>query len=226
MGDEAAVAAFARDLEEPRPDVHQAGPAAVDRFDLLPPAYTTALARLQDDAEPFGFDVVTEIVEAELGGQIRHLFAEFEEEPLAAASLGQVHRATLLSGREVVVKVQRPEAREIAREDMETLARLAGLADRHTQAGRRYGFEQLLAVPAFAGRAGLPPRGPQPAQVRRPDQALRPARGAARRWSTPPPGSSRWTGSRGARSPTSARSDCSTSTPGRWSTSCSAATST
>jgi ubiquinone biosynthesis protein len=145
MGDEEEAAAFARDLEELGPTYIKLGQLLSTRFDLLPPAYTTALARLQDDAEPFAFDVVKEIVEAELGGQIRHLFAEFEEEPLAAASLGQVHRATLPSGREVVVKVQRPEARDVAREDMEMLARLAGLADRHTEAGRRFGFEQLLA---------------------------------------------------------------------------------
>lgn len=144
MGDEEKAEAFARDLEQLGPTYIKLGQLLSTRFDLLPPAYTSALARLQDDAEPFGYDVVEEIVEAELGGQIRHLFADFEREPLAAASLGQVHRATLPSGREVVVKVQRPEAREIAREDMETLARLAGLADKHTEAGKRYGFEKLL----------------------------------------------------------------------------------
>lgn len=144
MGDEAKAAAFARDLEELGPTYIKLGQLLSTRFDLLPPAYTTALARLQDDAEPFGYDVVEEIIEAELGAKIRHLFADFEAEPLAAASLGQVHRATLPDGRPVVVKVQRPDAREIARGDMETLARLAELADRHTVAGRRYGFEQLL----------------------------------------------------------------------------------
>lgn len=144
MGDEAKAAAFARDLEELGPTFIKLGQLLSTRFDLLPPAYTTALARLQDDAAPFPFADVQQIVESELGGQLRHLFAEFEEEPLAAASLGQVHRATLPSGREVVVKIQRPDVREIAREDMETLTRLAGLADKHTQAGRTYGFEQLL----------------------------------------------------------------------------------
>lgn len=143
-GDEAMAAAFARDLEELGPTYIKLGQLLSTRFDLLPAAYTSALARLQDAAEPFGYDVVEEIVEAELGGQIRHLFADFEREPLAAASLGQVHRATLPGGREVVVKIQRPEARDLAREDMETLATLAGLADRHTEAGKRYGFEQLL----------------------------------------------------------------------------------
>ena len=145
MGDEQKAEAFARDLEELGPTYIKLGQLLSTRFDLLPAAYTSALARLQDDAEPFSFEEVEEIIEAELGAGVRHLFAEFEREPLAAASLGQVHRATLRSGREVVVKVQRPGAREIAREDMETLTRLAGLADRHTQAGRRYGFEALLA---------------------------------------------------------------------------------
>ena len=144
IGDAAKAEAFARDLEELGPTYIKLGQLLSTRFDLLPASYTTALARLQDKAEPFGFDTVREVVEAELGGQIRHLFAEFDPEPLAAASLGQVHRATLPSGREVVVKVQRPDAREFAREDMETLARLAGLADKHTEAGHRYGFEQLL----------------------------------------------------------------------------------
>lgn len=143
-GDEAMAAAFARDLEELGPTYIKLGQLLSTRFDLLPAAYTAALSRLQDAAEPFGYDVVEEIVEAELGGQIRHLFAAFEREPLAAASLGQVHRATLPGGREVVVKIQRPEARDLARDDMETLATLAGLADRHTEAGKRYGFEQLL----------------------------------------------------------------------------------
>jgi ubiquinone biosynthesis protein len=143
-GDEAKAAAFARDLEELGPTFIKLGQLLSTRFDLLPAAYTTALARLQDDAEPFTFAEVQQIVESELGGQLRHLFAEFEEEPLAAASLGQVHRATLPSGREVVVKVQRRDVREVAREDMETLTRLAGLADKHTEAGKTYGFEQLL----------------------------------------------------------------------------------
>uniref|UniRef100_UPI00356953C3 ABC1 kinase family protein n=1 Tax=Nocardioides sp. TaxID=35761 RepID=UPI00356953C3 len=145
MGDEEMAQAFARDLEELGPTYIKLGQLLSTRFDLLPAAYTQALSRLQDDAEPLDFEVVREVVESELGGQLRHLFADFEEKPLAAASLGQVHRATLPSGREVVVKVQRPHAREVAREDMETLTQLAGLVDRHTEAGRRYGFEQLLA---------------------------------------------------------------------------------
>lgn len=144
MGDQDKAEAFARDLEALGPTYIKVGQLLSTRFDLLPAAYTTALARLQDDAEPFGYDEVERIVEAELGGQIRHLYADFEREPFAAASLGQVHRATLRDGRPVVVKVQRPEARDVARGDMETLARLAELADKHTVAGRQYGFAELL----------------------------------------------------------------------------------
>lgn len=144
-GDEALAERFAADLEELGPTFIKLGQLLSTRFDLLPPAYTTALSRLQDDAEPVAFDSIRELVETELGGEIHDLFGSFDPEPLAAASLGQVHRATLRNGREVVVKVQRPDIREQAREDMETLARLAGLADRHTDAGRRFGFEQLLA---------------------------------------------------------------------------------
>ncbi|GAB3775200.1 putative unusual protein kinase regulating ubiquinone biosynthesis (AarF/ABC1/UbiB family) [Nocardioides ginsengisegetis] len=143
-GDVDEAEAFARDLENLGPTYVKLGQLLSTRFDLLPTAYTTALARLQDAAEPFPFEQVQEIVEGELGGQIRHLFADFDPEPMAVASLGQVHRATLPSGRRVVVKVQRPDARDQAREDMEVLAKLAGLADRHTGAGRRYGFGDLL----------------------------------------------------------------------------------
>jgi len=144
-GDEALAERFAADLEELGPTFIKLGQLLSTRFDLLPPAYTTALARLQDDAEPADFDDLREVVEAELGGEIGDLFGSFDREPIAAASLGQVHGATLRNGRPVVVKVQRPGVREQAREDMETLARLAGLADRHTDTGRRFGFEQLLA---------------------------------------------------------------------------------
>lgn len=143
-GDEALAERFAADLEELGPTFIKLGQLLSTRFDLLPPAYTTALARLQDDAEPVDFATVREVVEAELGGDVDDLFGSFEREPLAAASLGQVHLATLRNGREVAVKVQRPGIRDQTREDMETLARLAGLADRHTEMGRRFGFEGLL----------------------------------------------------------------------------------
>ncbi|WP_426245699.1 ABC1 kinase family protein [Nocardioides sp. LHG3406-4] len=145
LGDEEKAAQFARDLEAMGPTYIKLGQLLSTRFDLLPAAYTSALARLQDDVDPFPFEVVEEIVERELGAELRHLYADFDREPMAAASLGQVHRATLRDGRQVVVKVQRPEARDVVRGDMDLLARLAAMADKRTETGRRYGFEKLVA---------------------------------------------------------------------------------
>lgn len=136
--------AFAADLEAMGPTYIKLGQLLSTRFDLLPPAYTEALTRLQDSVEPFPFEQVREIVEDELGARIKDLFATFDEEPLAAASLGQVHRATTRSGRDVVVKVQRPDVRETVRGDMDALDTVTGLADKHTSVGRSYGLNQLL----------------------------------------------------------------------------------
>jgi predicted unusual protein kinase regulating ubiquinone biosynthesis (AarF/ABC1/UbiB family) len=144
-GDTDKAAQLADDLEAMGPTYIKLGQLLSTRFDLLPPAYTTALTRLQDSVEPFPFEEVREIVETELGAGLRHLFDSFDETPVAAASLGQVHRARTRAGREVVVKVQRPGIRETVRDDMEVLEKLANLADSHTGAGRRFGFARLLA---------------------------------------------------------------------------------
>ena len=136
---------LAADLEALGPTYIKLGQLLSTRTDLLPAAYLQALTRLQDRVEPFPFEDVQVIVEEELGVSIGNAFTDFEEKPLAAASLGQVHRATLRSGREVVVKVQRPGIRETVRDDMQALAKLAEFADSHTDVGRRYGFGHLLA---------------------------------------------------------------------------------
>lgn len=143
-GDPAAAARLADDLEAMGPTFIKLGQLLSSRVDLLEPVYIEALARLQDDVAPFSFAQVEEIIAEELQVRLSNLFATFDSTPLAAASLGQVHRATLRDGREVVVKVQRPGIREQVREDMEVLADLAGFLDRHTEVGRRYGFAQLL----------------------------------------------------------------------------------
>ena len=144
-GSQGPAEELAADLEQMGPTYVKLGQLLSTRVDLLPPAYTEALTRLQDEVDPFPYDEVKAIVEEELGVSISNAFTSFDEKPLAAASLGQVHRATLRSGREVVVKVQRPGIRETVRDDMEALARLADFADRHTDVGRRYGFGQLLS---------------------------------------------------------------------------------
>ena len=114
------------------------------RADLLPPEYLDALRRLQDDVEPFSFADVERVVEADLGVRISKGFASFDAEPIAAASLGQVHRAALRDGRPVAVKVQRPDIRERVAEDVATLHDIAEFLDRHTAAGRKFEFVQIV----------------------------------------------------------------------------------
>lgn len=141
---EADAERLAADLEAMGPTFVKLGQLMSSRVDLISPAYVEALSRLQDDVEPFEFEQVEDIVGSELQVRLRSVYAEFDPVPMAAASLGQVHRARLRDGREVVVKVQRPGVRERIRDDMEVLADLAALLDRHTDAGRRFGFADLL----------------------------------------------------------------------------------
>jgi len=142
--DPEAAACLADDLEAMGPTFVKLGQLMSSRVDLLSPPYIEALSRLQDDVAPFAFEEVEDIISSELQVRLSHLFRTFESTPLAAASLGQVHRATLRDGREVVVKVQRPGIREQVRGDMEVLADLASFLDKHTETGRRYGLAQLL----------------------------------------------------------------------------------
>ncbi len=135
---------LAADLERMGPAFTKLGQLLSSRVDLVPPEYIEALSRLQEEVEPFQFEDVQRIVEEELGGRMGQLFETFEREPLAAASLGQVHRATLPSGREVAVKVQRPGVREQVAQDLEVLLELATFLDEHTTTGRRYRFSDSL----------------------------------------------------------------------------------
>ncbi|MGA2176506.1 MAG: AarF/UbiB family protein [Verrucomicrobiota bacterium] len=135
---------LAQDLEKMGPTFIKLGQLLSTRADFLPPAYIHALTRLQDRIDPFPFEQVEAIVSGELGVRISKGFSEFEAKPLATASLGQVHRAAMLDGRMVVVKVQRPGIREIIAEDMEVLEEIAGFLDKHTQWGKRYEFGKML----------------------------------------------------------------------------------
>ncbi|HYG81892.1 MAG TPA: AarF/UbiB family protein, partial [Pyrinomonadaceae bacterium] len=99
------AAELSKDLEKMGPTFIKLAQLLSTRADLLPAPYLEALSRLQDDVEPFSFKEVEEIVTEELGVRISKAFALFEAEPVAAASLGQVHRAEMRDGREVVVKV-------------------------------------------------------------------------------------------------------------------------
>jgi ubiquinone biosynthesis protein len=135
---------LAADLEAMGPTFTKLGQLLSTRVDLLPEAYTTALARLQEGVEPFEYEQVEAIIEEELGVRMSRAFSAFDPIPLAAASLGQVHRARLPGGREVAVKVQRPGVREQVADDMEALEEIATFLDEHTEAGRRYRFSGIL----------------------------------------------------------------------------------
>src|SRR4029077_14054088 len=115
------------------------------RADLLPEPYLKALSRLQDKVKPFPYSEVETIVAQELGTRISKAFSFFDEHHLAAASLGQVHRAALRNGRPVVVKVQRPEIRKQIAEDFEVLEEIAAFFDEYTDSVRRYQFAKVLA---------------------------------------------------------------------------------
>ena len=135
---------LADDLEAMGPTFVKLGQVLAGRPDLLPQPYLVALARLQDRVKPFPYEQVEEIVMAELGVRISKAFSRFDIEPIGAASLGQVHAAALRDGREVVVKVQRPNIRQQIAEDFEVLGQIASFLDEHTEIGRRHRFVAVL----------------------------------------------------------------------------------
>jgi ubiquinone biosynthesis protein len=125
------------------------------RRDLLPPEAVDELGRLQDHAAPAAWEQVELVLTRELGDAVEAVFAEFERQPLAAASVAQVHRARLRSGAEVVVKVQRPGIRQVVERDLDIIARLARSLERGTRWGRPLGVRDLAAGFAAAVREEL-----------------------------------------------------------------------
>ncbi len=114
------------------------------RPDLIPKEWTVELSKLQDEVPPFSFMDVRKQIETELGHTLEDLFSSFEAEPLAAASIGQVHRAVLHGGEEVVVKVQRPDIEEIIKTDLEILHDLARLLEKHTDWATMYNLRDQV----------------------------------------------------------------------------------
>lgn len=143
-GGESRPEQLADDLEAMGPTFVKLGQVLSGRPDLLPDAYVKALARLQDKVTPFPLAEVEEIVSTELGARMSKAFSRFDPEPIAAASLGQVHAAALRDGRPVVVKVQRPNIRKQIAEDFEVLEEIAEFLDAHTEMGRRHQFLKVL----------------------------------------------------------------------------------
>jgi predicted unusual protein kinase regulating ubiquinone biosynthesis (AarF/ABC1/UbiB family) len=132
------------DLEKLGPTFIKIGQLLSTRIELFPPECLTELERLQDRVEPFSYEDVEQIIVSELGLRISKAFEDFDAEPIAAASLGQVHRAVLRDGRTVAVKVQRPGIRKQILEDLDSLEKVSELIDQHTTVGARYGFREMV----------------------------------------------------------------------------------
>ncbi len=113
------------------------------RPDLIPPAYITELSKLQDTVPPEPWEPIRQQIESELGESVEKLFADLKEEPLAAASLAQVHPATLHDGMPVVVKVQRPGIEEIINVDLEILQDVAQLLEGRIPLARIYDLPEI-----------------------------------------------------------------------------------
>jgi ubiquinone biosynthesis protein len=118
-------------IEELGPTFIKFGQMLSTRADLLPPEYQRELARLQDTVPPEPAHAINAILDEELGERRSQVFASIDPTPLAAASIGQVHAATLTDGTEVVIKIQRPAVRERIETDLAVLQHLAGWASRY-----------------------------------------------------------------------------------------------
>ncbi|HXI70221.1 MAG TPA: AarF/ABC1/UbiB kinase family protein [Verrucomicrobiae bacterium] len=120
-----------RACEELGPTFVKLGQLAAARTRILPPEFTDELAKLQDQVAPLPFSAVRSVIEEELKRPLTDVFDSVEEAALGSASIGQVHRARLLTGEEVVIKVQRPGIQKTVGEDLAILRQLASLAETH-----------------------------------------------------------------------------------------------
>jgi ubiquinone biosynthesis protein len=125
------------------------------RPDLLPPSYIAELSKLRDQLPPVPLAAIQAEIERELGHPLTDLFAEFDPAPLAAASIGQVHAATLPSGERVVIKVRKPGVAELVEVDLDLLLDLAGTAQRHSAFARQYDLVAIVEEFAWTLRGEL-----------------------------------------------------------------------
>ncbi len=135
-------------FEELGPTFIKLGQLLSTRPDFIPPEYLFELTKLQDNVPAFPFNEVEEIFLAETGQKPTELFYRIDEHPVAAASIGQVHRATLKDGQDVVVKVQRPDIEQLISVDLEILAHLASLVEMYVE--EMQGHRPTSVVEEFA----------------------------------------------------------------------------
>ncbi|MDK2800449.1 MAG: ubiquinone biosynthesis protein [Clostridiales bacterium] len=131
-------------LEELGPAFVKLGQILSTRPDILPPDIVEELKKLQDSVPPFSFSEVRAVIENEFEDKLENIYKEFEEKPVAAASISQVHRARLNSGKPVAVKVQRPGIERTINLDLNILKDLAHFIDHHTQYGKLYDCSRMV----------------------------------------------------------------------------------
>lgn len=131
-------------LEELGPTFIKLGQLLSTRPDIIPREYATELEKLQDKAPPVPYSQIQKVIEEEFCEPICKVFATFDPEPLASASLGQAHFATLHDGQEVVVKVQRPDIIDTVNTDIEILDGIARFLEQHYPQLRVYGLPDLV----------------------------------------------------------------------------------
>lgn len=137
-------------LQSLGPTFIKLGQIASSRHDLIPKEIADELAKLQDDVAAFAYSDAVSIIEKELGMEVHDLFASLDPEPLATASIGQVHAATLFSGEEVVIKVQRPDIEKTIQTDLEILRDLARLVDDKIKWARTYHVRDMIEEFAYS----------------------------------------------------------------------------
>lgn len=133
-----------KDLKEMGSTYVKLGQLLSTRPDLLPDPYLEALSDLQDNVSSIDFNVIKEIIEEDLGVKLYTIFRDFKEEPIACASIGQVHAAVLHTGEKVAVKVLRPNIEKQFLEDIKTLEKIINMTVKHTEFARKYAFKDVL----------------------------------------------------------------------------------
>lgn len=131
-------------LQELGPTFVKLGQMASTRRDLLPEDIIFELEKLQDQVSPFSSQQVRQIIEEELGDDLENLYVEFDDKPLATASIGQVHIARLHTNERVAVKVQRPHIRPLVKTDLEILDDLARIMESRIERAKRYQLREII----------------------------------------------------------------------------------
>jgi len=132
------------DLKAMGPTYIKLGQLLSTRPDMLPQPYLDALANLQDDVASVSYKEVEQLFREEIGDRISKAFKSFNKEPMASASIGQVHEAVLHSGEKVAVKIQRPGIRKKFVDDLDTLMEISETAEKHSKTARKFSLHSII----------------------------------------------------------------------------------